>query len=201
MPTPATLPDDLLKPIRPDKPGGDDLRATSDWAKIKNARPNPYDGDQGIWTKQSSTDAGWPQLLELTTGIIRKKSKDLQVAIWLTEASTCLNGFAGLRDSLTLIRELLVQFWDTGLFPLDDDGDTSIRRGPLQWLNDKLPELVREIPITSPGKAGPDYSYAYFLESRRTGGSITAEQIEESSRMTSLEHFQNLFEDCELARE
>src|SRR5262245_42473068 len=104
MPTPATLPDDLLSPIRPDKPAGDDLRSTADWTKIRSTRPNPYDGDdKGIWTKQNEADAGWPQLLEKTSAALREKSKDLQLAIWLTEASTRLHGFAGLRDSLTLI--------------------------------------------------------------------------------------------------
>src|SRR6185503_17839956 len=92
--------DDLLKPIRGPRPGGDDLRLTSDWTKIRGTKPNPYDpADKGIWTPKNSVEVGWPQLFEKTTEAIRDRSKDLQLAIWLAEASTRLHGFAGVRDS------------------------------------------------------------------------------------------------------
>ena len=202
MPTPATLPDDLLTPIRPEQPAGDDLRSTGDWASIRAAKPNPYDsGDQGIWTKQSSGDTGWPQLLEKTAIAIKEKSKDLQLAIWLAEANTRVHGFAGLRDSLTLIRELLEQYWDSGLFPAVDDGDTETRLGPLQWLNEKLADLIREIPLTSRKDEGVDYSFVYFLESRRSGGSITSEQFDEASRLTDLPQLEAIVEDCAQAKD
>ena len=87
MPTPAILPDDLLKPIKDGKPAGEDLRPTPEWIKIRDARP------KGIWTLNNSPEAGWPQLFEKTTTALKDKSKDLQLAIWLTEASTRLHGF------------------------------------------------------------------------------------------------------------
>jgi len=201
MPTPAVLKDDLLKPIRIDKPGGDDLRPTIEWIKIRETRPNPYDdGDKGIWTPKNSNETGWPLLLEKTSSALRDKSKDLQLAIWLTEASTRLHGFAGLRDSLRVIREMLVQFWDTGLFPTVEDGDLEIRSGPLEWLNDKLADLIREVPITGRIDKGENYSYAYFLESRKAGGAITADQFDLAVRSTPQSVYKTMLEDLQLAR-
>src|SRR5688572_3003332 len=150
MPTPTILLDDLLTPISPDKPAGEDLRSTGDWSKIRDARPNPYDAaDKGIWTPKNSLETGWPQLFEKTAAALKDKSKDLQIAIWLTEAAARLHGFAGLRDSFRLIRELLLQYWDSGLFPAMEDGDLEIRSGPLQWLNNKLPDMINTIPVTA----------------------------------------------------
>jgi type VI secretion system protein ImpA len=202
MPTPSVLKDDLLKPIRVDKPGGDDLRPTVDWIKIRETRPNPYDqGDKGIWTPKGSNDTGWPQLFEKTVSALRDKSKDLQLAIWLTEASTRLYGFAGMRDSLGLIREMLVQFWDAGLFPAVENGDLEVRSGPLEWLNDKLADLIRETPITARTDKGENYSYAYFLESRKSGGAITADQFDQAVRATPQSVYKTMLEDLQLARE
>jgi len=201
MATPAILPDDLLKPIKPDRPGGEDLRLTPDWIKIRDARPSPFAHiDKGIWTPKNAADTGWPQLFEKTTAAIKEKSKDLQLAIWLTEASTRLHGFAGLRDGLKLIRELLVQFWDGGLFPSIEDGDKDMRSGPLQWLNEKLGELIQEIPVTNRSDTGENYGYVYFLESRRADASVTAEEFDNAVRLTSLESCETLLEDCRVAR-
>ena len=198
MATPATLPDDLLTPIRADKPAGDDLRGTADWIKFRNARPNP-----NVETADISDNGAWSRLLEDITVALRKKSKDLQLAIWLTEANIRLHGYAGLRDSLSVVRGLLVQFWDSGLFPSVEDGDIETRLGPLQWFNDKLTDLIREIPITHRNDGGPDYSYAHFVESRKpkSWGAVTADQFEEASRLTDVAHFAGLAEDCRLARE
>src|SRR5947209_13804735 len=202
MPTPAVLKDDLLKPIRVDKPGGDDLRPTVDWIRIHETRPNTdVDGDKGIWTPKNSNETGCPLLLEKTSSALRDKSKDLQLAIWLTEASTRLHGFAGLRDSLRVIREMLVQFWDTGLFPTVEDGDLEIRSGPLEWLNDKLADLIREVPITGRIDKGENYSYAYFLESRKAGGAITADQFDLAVRSTRQSVDKSMLEGVQRARE
>jgi type VI secretion system ImpA family protein len=168
---------------------------------IKNARPNPYESaDRGIWTKQNS-DTGWPQLYEKATGALKEKSKDLQIAIWLAEASTRLHGFAGLRDSLALIRGLLEQYWDNGLFPADGDGDIEMRLSPLQWLNEKLADLLREIPITARTDQGDNYSLAYFVESRKKGGSITAEEFDAAARVTPISSLETMIEDCARADE
>jgi len=96
---------------------------------------------------------------------------------------------------------MLVQFWDTGLFPTVEDGDLEIRSGPLEWLNDKLADLIREVPITGRIDKGENYSYAYFLESRKAGGAITADQFDLAVRSTPQSVYKTMLEDLQLARE
>jgi len=200
MPTPTVIPDAVLAPISADRPAGEDLRSGEDWVKIRDARPNLYDGDnRGIWTLAEGSKASWGLLNELATTALESKTKDLRVAIWLTEANLKLHGYAGLRDSLRVIRELLNRFWDSGLYPLVLDDDLEIRSGPLEWMNEKMADAIREIPLTKRSEPGDDYSYVYYLESRRPGGKISSEQFETAVRQTPLPFCETLFEDLTAA--
>src|SRR5207248_7227368 len=92
-------------------PGGIELRYEPLYDKIKEARREEEDIPQGEWQTERKV-ADWPLVLKLATETIEKKSKDLQIAAWLTEAKLRREGFAGLRDGLDLIDGLLAQFWD-----------------------------------------------------------------------------------------
>src|SRR3982750_1065910 len=104
--------DDLLTPIPAEQPAGADLRWTPDWDRIKEARRADDDLEQGKWAKKERKTANWTQVQSLCEAALREKSKDLQIALWVTEANIRLHGFPGLRDSLRLIRGLLVEYWD-----------------------------------------------------------------------------------------
>ena len=60
--------------------------------------------------------------------VLARRSKDLQVAAWLTEALTRTYGFPGLRDGLRVLRGLHEAFWET-LHPQIEDGDLEFRAG------------------------------------------------------------------------
>ena len=105
---------------------------------------------------------------ELASGMLRNRSKDLQLALWLTEAGIKLHGFPGLRDGLRLTRELLVRYWDHGLYPPMEDGPED-RAGPFEWLNNKLVDSIAAIPITVREDGGPDYSLIDLQDARRVG--------------------------------
>jgi type VI secretion system protein ImpA len=78
----------------------------------------------------------WPLIVQLATDTLANTSKDMLVAARLTEGSTQLKGFAGLRDSLALLTKLLADCWDR-LHPFPEDGEGfDVRGGPLLWLND-----------------------------------------------------------------
>src|SRR5436305_2398605 len=49
--------------------------------------------------------ADWPAIVRLAQDTLTRTSKDLLVAACLTEALVKLHGFAGLRDSLQLLRQ------------------------------------------------------------------------------------------------
>src|SRR6185369_12960916 len=105
---------------------------------------------------------------ELASGMLRNRSKDLQLALWLTEAGIKRHGFPGLRDGLRLTRELLVRYWDHGLYPPMEDGPED-RAGPFEWLNNKLVDSIAAIPITVREDGGPDYSLIELQDARRVG--------------------------------
>jgi len=202
MPTPPVISDALLAPIAAAQPCGEDLQASKDWVELKNARPNPLAvDDKGIWEPVQSSNASWPLLSELASAVLERKSKDLRVALWLTEANIKLHRFAGLRDGLRLIRELVARYWDSGLYPLIVDGDVDLRCGPLGWLNEKMAEAIRQIPITARKDGGENYSWVYYQETRRPQGRLTAEQFNAAVKLTSRAQYEAMLEDFQQACE
>lgn len=148
----------LLAPVPGDNPCGKDLRYEPAYEQIKAAR---REGDRDVLGAEGEA-ADWPAVLDLTTAALATRSKDLMLAAWLTEALTARHGFAGFRDGLQLVRQLLEQFWD-GLYPRVDDGDLEPRAAPLVWLTDadrgaRLPNRLRDVPLT-PDAAGYSWNY------------------------------------------
>src|SRR5918999_1745439 len=109
------LRDELLVPIPGSNPAGVELRYDPVYDKIKEARREDDDAPQGEWQTERKV-ADWPLVIKLTKDALSKKSKDLQLAVWLTEAMLRREGIAGLRAGLDLIDGMVDQYWD-GLFP------------------------------------------------------------------------------------
>jgi type VI secretion system ImpA family protein len=142
----------LLAPIPGDNPAGASLRYAGDYDEIKNLLPKP---DRDAF-EASGQEGQWPKLVQLASQKIRDKSKDLNVAAWLTEGLVHQHGFAGLRDGLTLIHGLCDRFWD-GVYPLPDDGDLEVRAAPLQSLFERnAGPWVFEISLTRAPIKAPD---------------------------------------------
>ena len=168
MPTASLYTDDFLGPVSADQPAGTDLRWTAEWDRIKEARRADDDLESGKWAKKEQKTADWRLVEELASGMLRNRSKDLQLALWLTEAGMKRHGFPGLRDGLRLTRELLVRYWDDGLYPPMEDGPED-RAGPFEWLNNKLVDSITAIPITVREDGGQDYSLIDLKDARRVG--------------------------------
>ena len=105
---------------------------------------------------------------ELASSLLRNRSKDLQLALWLTEAGMKRHGFPGLRDGLRLTHQLLIRYWDKGLYPAMEDGPED-RVGPFEWLNNKLVDSIAAIPITARDDGGQDYSMTDLKDARWVG--------------------------------
>jgi type VI secretion system protein ImpA len=168
MPTNLLSCDGLLDAISPDRPAGADLRWTPEWDRIKEARRADDDLDAGKWVKKDRKIADWQAVRDLTMTALKERTKDLQLALWLTEANMRLHGFQGLRDGLGIIRSLMDRYWDQGLYPSMEDGPED-RAGPFEWLNNKLVDVITALPITVRGDGGRDYSFDDLVEARRVG--------------------------------
>jgi type VI secretion system protein ImpA len=165
------LPDTLLTPLPGDQPCGPDLRYDPLYDKIKEARREDDDAPQGEWERTRKV-ADWPQVIKLATETLDKRSKDLQLGVWLTEALLRREGCAGLRDGLALLHGLVERFWDQ-VHPQLEDGDAELRTAPLEWLGTRLNIAVRQVPVTTSG-----VSWIKCQESRTVPSEQEAEQEE-----------------------
>jgi type VI secretion system ImpA family protein len=194
MPVSRVVDERVLTPISEQKPAGDDLRALRDWVDIRKARPNQNDlGDKKEWEPANPTKADWPTYKDVVEKALCAKSKDLELGVFLTEACGRIYGFAGIRDGIWTLKGLLNDFSNRGLYPLpDEDGSLESRYGKLDWMNEKLAELVRDIPITMRPEPGENYSMNFRNEALRPNGMITAAEFETAVAVGTKEQYETL---------
>ncbi|MFN7945857.1 MAG: type VI secretion system protein TssA [Blastocatellia bacterium] len=172
MPVPAVADvEKLLVPIPGENPAGESLLYEGTYDRIKTARRADDVLAQGEWQRELKV-ADWPKVIQLATEALTTRTKDLQIAAWLTEAlvkNDRLDRLAGLRDGLQLLGGLLAGFW-VQLFPAidpeDDEGPLNARANVIADLEGRLAVALTEIPVTR-GTAGVNYSYAQWEESRQ----------------------------------
>ncbi len=140
---------ELLVPIPGESPSGADLRYTPTYDAIREARRQDDDLNQGAWQHERKV-ADYPLVIRLATEALKEKTKDLQIAAWLAEATLRVNGFKGLHECIGLTDALLANFWDT-LYPQLEDGDAEMRATPLDWLGAKLDQPIRQVSLTQDG--------------------------------------------------
>jgi type VI secretion system protein ImpA len=149
------LRDDLLNPIPGANPSGEYLYYAPIYDKIKEARREDDEGPAGDWTRERKV-ADWNLVIKLAGEALASKSKDLQLAAWLSEAYLKKEGFGTFRESLDMITQLLERFWDT-LYPEIEDGDAEFRATPISWLGN-FDLQIRMSPITRSGYTVVDYT-------------------------------------------
>jgi type VI secretion system protein ImpA len=158
--------DSLIAAIPGDNPAGEDLRYTPVYEEIKEARRSDDPLDRGDWQRELKR-SDWPKVITLATEILASKSKDLQLAAWLTEALVNTDAWEGAAAGLELITALLSNYWEQ-LYPEIEDGDLEYRVGPIEFLNERLSVAMKEIPVTDP-KTTAGYSWVKWQESRTVG--------------------------------
>lgn len=159
---------DLIStPLSEDAPAGEDLRYTKVYDDIKEARRADDDSPQGEWQRETKS-SDWDKVVKLSLDALNVKTRDFQIAAWLTEALAMEEGFDGVESGLRVMTTLLSGFWETG-YPLVEDDDYDYRAAPFEFLNDKLTTAIRLIPLTDP-RSGQGYGYLKWKESREVGG-------------------------------
>ena len=154
----------LLAPLPGENPAGEDVRYAGLHDEIREARRAEDNLPQGDWQREAKA-AQWPKVVELATTALANKSKDLQVAAWMSEAMVRLYGFVGLRDGLKVMRGLQERFWDR-LHPEMDGEDMDARANVLSSLDKALELPLKSLPLTKSG-SGTDYSYIQWEESTK----------------------------------
>jgi type VI secretion system protein ImpA len=133
----------ILMPLSASEPAGVSLRYDPIIPEIRTAREADDPSlPQGEWERPLKK-SDWPLVASHCIRLLQERSKDLQLASWLTEAWIHLYQLDGLQAGVALLSGLLERHWE-GLHPrLDDDGDCEARVAPLVWLNETLPLTLR----------------------------------------------------------
>ena len=155
----------LLEPISADQPAGIDLAFSADLDAIARARQ--FDDPslaQGEWVTELK-EADWGFVVDRCARLLAEQSKDLRLAVWLTEAAAKRHHMHGLAEGFRLLAGLCDRFWDVGLYPEADGGDQEQRVGNLAWILSRTRALVREMPLTEGRGAG--WSTVDFEAARR----------------------------------
>ena len=152
IPLTSTEWEQLLAPLSSQSPVGEFLLYEETYDKIKAAR---REDDTTLTRHEWDTalkKADWPQVRQLCLEALTHRSKDLQIAVWLTEALLHLYGYKGLKTGLQLLIQLSEIYWKNLYPPIDEaDEDLDLRISPLQWLNhDKFVLQLGVVPITAP---------------------------------------------------
>jgi len=176
------LRDDILNPIPGENPSGENLRYAPIYDQIKEARREDDDIPQGDWQHEIKK-ADWVLVTKLASEALATKSKDLQIAGWLTEAMLRREGYAGLQAGLALLRGLIENFWDT-LYPELEDGDAELRAAPLDWVGSRLDRPIKNVPLTRGG-----LDWFKYKESRTVPSEVEAAASEsrQQARATAAE--------------
>ncbi|MBC7842154.1 MAG: type VI secretion system protein TssA [Gemmatimonadaceae bacterium] len=161
MPARTDLLEPLLAPIAGDNPSGRWMRDDPIYEKIKEARREDDDADQGAWQRARKV-ADHGQVIKLTGEVLAGTSKDLQLASWWADSMLKREGVIGLRDGVALMRGLLDDFWDT-LYPSIEDGDASMRAGPMDFIGIKLVDAVRAAPMNAARHAFREHDEAALV--------------------------------------
>lgn len=165
--------DRLLAPISESDPCGVDLRWDTVFDELKKARQQR---DRAAFEGEASSEPDWDLVIDRASDALATRTKDLQIAGFLTEALLHLHGFAGVRDGFKVVNGLIERYWEQ-LYPRPDEGDWEPRIAPLHWLTDpdggaRLPNFLFEIPIApNPNGDGEVYNYNYWSARTPKGGS------------------------------
>jgi type VI secretion system protein ImpA len=123
----------LLAPIG-DAGGGEDLRLdyspSSIYQKLRDARAEARAEERQRDSEgegEAAVAEGWRQVRRLAIEALGSKSKDFEIAAWLTEALVRMEGLAGLTACSRLLAGLLEQHWDAGFPQPDEEGSEDER--------------------------------------------------------------------------
>ena len=206
--------DALMRPLTgATAPCGLDMMFSTEFDMIQEARRHDDPSlAQGEWITDVK-EADWPRVVQICETLLAGCTKDIRVAVWLTEAMCQTRGLEGLADGYILLNRLCGQWWPT-LHPLPEDGDYGQRVGSLDWLVNRSARLIREFPLTQSSKGR--YSLQDLESARATASSmernpgmaddlarkahLTMPQFEAARKDSPAQHFVSTLATVERAR-
>jgi type VI secretion system protein ImpA len=159
----------LLAPLATGEGGGEDIRSdyspTSLYQRIRTQRNDARAGERMIEggdpdANPATVQAAWREVRKLGIECLATKSKDFEIAAWMTEALVRLDGLKGLADGAELIAGLCRRYWETGHPRLDSEDGIEGRAAPIGGLSGDaadgtLMATIRRYPLFSRADGSP----------------------------------------------
>lgn len=172
----------LLAPLAEHAPCGDDLSFSPEFDTINEMRrADDATIDQGEWVTSLKV-ADWPGVARTCETLLSTRTKDLRLAMWLTEAWALTQGYTGLGRGLSVCTALSERYWGS-LHPMADDGDHDQRIGNMRWLLQRVVSLATSLPVAQARK-GMVYSL-HDLALARQHAALLEREPDEAARHTS----------------
>lgn len=130
----------LLSEVNPEAPCGEDLSYDNEFLALEGMLRTQSTGGIVAGMEQEVEEPNWREIRAKSLELL-ERSRDMRIATYLTLAELKLNGIAGLRDGLGLLRGLLERFWDH-LYPQLDPEDNNDPLERINILQSLSPETV-----------------------------------------------------------
>ncbi|MBN2516442.1 MAG: type VI secretion system protein TssA [Deltaproteobacteria bacterium] len=122
-------------PIQPDQPAGSDVRYGPEFEQLQAEIDK-------LTLPSASGGINWEKVGDIAASILAKQSKDLLVAGYLAVSQIYVRRIEGLADGLTVMHDLLENFWDD-LFP--PKKRMRGRLGAIEWWIEKTETALKGI--------------------------------------------------------
>jgi type VI secretion system protein ImpA len=119
----------LLTEISPEAPCGGDLRYDPAYLELERVAQGTPEREMGA-EKIAAEEPDWRAVREAAMELL-KRSRDLRLVLYLALSLLKLEGFAGLRDGLAVLRGCLERYWETVHPRLDPEDNND----PLERVN------------------------------------------------------------------
>lgn len=164
----------LLAPVSEESPTGVDLRdqpADLTFQQLEEERTE-------VSPAEDPSGAGhvpqWPKIVSACEATL-EQTKDLQIAVWLTEAAARVDGFPGLEAGLRLLSGLIERYWEAlhPGFDAEDGVILPIRARALSWLGSSRDfiDSVSQCPVLGGGErplSWYDYKNSELVDDKRS---------------------------------
>ncbi len=176
---------ELLEPISPEQPCGEDLEYDLEFAALEQAA-QPVAEQQFGETVVEGQEPDWKEVCRKALGLFTR-TKDFRVAVLLARGAIRSDGLGGFADVIAVVRGLVERYWQDSHPQLDpdDDNDPTIRVNTLTALcdQDACLQAVQEAPLVASTMLGK-FSYRDYLVA---SGELTPRHDEQAVEMSAIE--------------
>lgn len=158
--------DRLLAPVTEASPAGASLRYEGTYDRVREARREDDPTlPQGVWVARLKV-ADWKGVAAICAEALERRSKDLQLAVWLAEAWIHLGGFGAAAPALRIVAAMVDRYWEA-MFPELAEGPEP-RENLIAWLDDAASRTLRLLPLPQP-EGQPLFTFADWEAGRAAG--------------------------------